>query len=127
MNTLAALAKKHDGVELGYVYVMEYNFRQGSKIKTLYKVGVTQNQPIDRMLQISRSFFQSRRYVPESRLIRFRKVPDYYTLEKQLHKILKSHNYLFKTSFDGSTEFFDIELDKLLVEYEDKVPLLKKK
>jgi len=127
MTTLAALAKKYDGIDLGYVYVMEYKFQTKASSKTLYKVGITKNQPIDRMLEISRSFFQVRRYVPESRLIRFRKVPDYYKLEQEIHKLLIDNKYSFKLKFSGSTEFFDIDLDKLIDTYESVVPLLKKK
>ncbi len=127
MTTLAALAKKYDGIDLGFVYVMEYKFQTKASSKTLYKVGITKNQPIDRMLEISRSFFQVRRYVPESRLIRFRKVPDYYSLEQEIHKLLIDNKYSFKLKFSGSTEFFDIDLDKLIDTYESVVPLIRKK
>jgi len=127
MTTLAALAKKYDGIDLGYVYVMEYKFQTKASSKTLYKVGITKNQPIDRMLEISRSFFQVRRYVPESRLIRFRKVPDYYKLEQEIHSLLIGYNYKFKIDFCGKTEFFDIDLDTLIDTYESVVPLIRKK
>ena len=128
MNILKALADKYDGVDTGYVYLMEYKFttKLGNE-KILYKIGVTINAPIDRMLQISRSFFQSRRYVPESRLVRFRKVPNYYELEKILHKKLDKYRFSFKDKFDGSTEFFDIDKELVIEEYEKEVPLLKKK
>ena len=125
--TLAALAKKYANEDLGYVYVMEYKFQTKASSKTLYKVGITKNQPIDRMLEISRSFFQKRRYIPESKLIRFRKVPDYYKLEQELHKLLIDSKYGFKLKFSGSTEFFDIDIDQLLLVYDERVPLLKKK
>ena len=128
MNILQALADKYDGVATGYVYLMEYKFttKLGNE-KILYKIGVTINAPIDRMLQISRSFFQLRRYVPESRLVRFRKVPNYYELEKILHKKLDNYRFSFKDKFDGSTEFFDIDKELVIEEYEKEVPLLKKK
>ena len=128
MNVLQALANKYDGVGTGYVYLMEYKFttKLGNE-KILYKIGVTINAPIDRMLQISRSFFQSRRYVPESRLVRFRKVPNYYELEKILHNKLDSYRFSFKDKFDGSTEFFDIDKELVIEEYEKEVPLIKKK
>ena len=128
MNTLQALAKKYDGVAVGYVYLMEFRFRTklGNE-RVLYKIGVTKNKPIDRLLEVCRSFFQSRRYVPESRLVRFRKVPDYYKLEKLLHEQLADHRFCFREKFDGSTEFFDCELDKIVCAYEAEVPLIKKK
>ena len=128
MNVLQALAAQYDGVATGYVYLMEYKFTTKlGNTKVLYKIGVTVNKPIDRMLQISRSFFQSRRYVPESRLIRYRKVPNYYEIEKILHKNLDTYRFKFKEKFDGSTEFFDIDIDLVIEEYEKEVPLIKKK
>jgi|SaaInlV_150m_DNA_4_1039716.scaffolds.fasta_scaffold05679_5 hypothetical protein len=126
MSLLQAMADKYDGVECGYVYVMEFRFRKGDGYKTLYKVGVTINKPIDRMLQISRSFFMGRRYVPECSLVRFRNLPNYYQREKTVHTRLEEFNYKFKTGFDGSTEFFDIPLDDLLAIYEEECPLIKK-
>ena len=124
MNTLEALSKKYDGIETGYVYVMQFRFRTRDSYKTLYKVGVTKNKPIDRMLEICRSFFQVRRYVPECKLVRFRKVPEYYRLEKEVHNRLD--RYQFNISFSGSTEFVDIELDNLLGIYDEVVPLCSK-
>jgi hypothetical protein len=124
MNLLEAMVSKAD---IGYVYVMEFRFQTKTDYKTLYKVGITINHPIDRMLQVTRSFFQSRRYVPECRLLRYRKVPEYSRLEKELHTILKEYNYKFSKSFDGSTEYFDLHVDQLLCEYDKVVPLTKGK
>lgn len=123
MNILQSLAEEYMGKETGYVYVMEYRFKSKGNYKTLYKIGITRNEPIDRMLQVSRSFFQIRRYVPESRLVRMRKVPSFMELESKLHTIYKEFNYSFNFKFDGSTEFFDMDLDKLLDGYDDLVPL----
>jgi hypothetical protein len=124
MNLLEAMVSKAD---VGYVYVMEFRFQTKTDYKTLYKVGITINQPVDRMLQIVRSFFQSRRYVPECRLLKYRKVPEYGRLEKELHTILKEYNYKFNKPFDGSSEYFNLPVDQLLCEYDRVVPLRKGK
>ena len=126
MGILNDMAEIYDGVDTGNVYVMEFRFRQGSGYTILYKVGVTVNKPIDRMLQIARDFFMGRRYVPECRLVRHRKLPNYYEKEKTIHRLLDEYSYKFKKPFDGSTEFFDIDLDRLLEVYEDICPKIDK-
>ena len=118
--------KYNDPHSLGYVYLMEFKFKQGDSFKTLFKVGVTVNEPIDRMLQVCRSFFQSRRYVPECRIVRMRKTPHYFDKEKELHSLLINHNYSFNKKFDGSTEFFDCELAHIDEFYCGVVPKLGK-
>jgi len=124
-----ALVYEEPSLERGYVYVMEFRFRNKlGNVKVLYKVGVTKNKPIDRMLDIGRSFFMKRRYVPECRLVRFRKIVDYYGMETTLHKLLVNYRYDFgKLAFDGCTEYFDIPLDNLLAIYDEAVPLVKDK
>ncbi len=126
MSLLADLAEKYENpqVDMGYVYLMEFKFKQGKTYTTLYKVGVTVNDPIDRMLQVSRSFFMGRRYVPECRIVRMRKTIDFYGKEKAIHSLLSKYNYVFKKSFDGSTEFFDIDLEYVDNAFCDVVPKL---
>jgi len=102
---------ENSGGALGYVYLMEFKFKQGSSYTTLYKVGVTVNDPIDRMLQVSRSFFMGRRYVPECRIVRMRKTVDYFGKEKAIHSLMS--RYKFKKPFDGSTEMTDMCLDDI--------------
>jgi len=129
MGLLAEMAAVYEepGVETGYVYVMEFRFRSKlDNVKVLYKVGVTKNKPVDRMLEIARSFFMKRRYIPECRLVRFRKVVGYYGLETQLHRALVNYRYDFgKLVFGGSSEFFDVDLDYLDNLYCEAVPLVK--
>ena len=126
MNPLTAMVMKEEGAKVGYVYVMEFKFQAKSGVKVLYKVGVTKNKPIDRMLQIAREFFMQRRYVPECRLVRFREVPEYDRLEKELHSLYEEYSYDFgKLRFGGCTEFFDIDVDVLLDGYDRLVPKLK--
>ena len=106
-----AIDKYENPNSLGFVYLMEFRFKQGSSYTTLYKVGVTVNDPIDRMLQINRSFFMSRRYMPECRIVRMRKTPHYFDKEKQIHSLMS--RYKFKKPFDGSTEFTNTALDEI--------------
>ena len=112
MSLLNDAIDKYEGNHsLGFVYLMEFRFKAGLDYKLLYKVGVTVNDPIDRMLQISRSFFMSRRYVPECRIVRMRKTPHYYDKEKQIHSLMS--RYSFKRKFDGSCEFTDMALNEI--------------
>ena len=124
MSLLQDLAKKYDGKPTGYVYLMEFKFKQGEGYRTLFKVGVTVNEPIDRMLQISRSFFMSRRYVPECRIVRMRKVVDFFGKEKTIHSLMS--RYSFKKSFDGYKEFSDMPLEELDKIYCEVVPKMGK-
>jgi len=127
VSLLKDMADKYEGKNLGYVYLMEFKFKQGEDYRTLFKVGITVNDPIDRMLQVARSFFQHRRYVPECRIVRMRKTVDYFGKEKAIHKELKACSYSFKKSFDGSTEFFDEELAFIDKIYCSVVPKLSDK
>lgn len=126
MGILNVLEDRYNGVEEAYIYVMEFVFRTKTGYKTLYKVGITRNKPIDRMLEIVRSFFMGRRYVPECRLVRHRKLPHFLKKEKEVHTELIEFNYKFNSSFSGSTEFFDIDIDKLLFVYESVCPKIEK-
>ena len=104
------------------VYLMKFRFRKGDEHKVLYKIGIAKD-PTDRMLQVARSFFMKRRYVPEIQLLRFRKTCDYFKVESDLHKEFKEFNWVFKgLTFDGSTEFFDMCEDKLIERYEEMLP-----
>ena len=122
MSLLNDAIDKYEGADLGYVYLMEFRFKAGDSYKTLYKVGVTVNDPIDRMLQICRSFFMSRRYVPECRIVRMRKTPHYFDKEKQIHSLMDS--YSFNKSFDGSSEFTDMSSEAIDKIYCEIVPKL---
>ncbi len=125
MGLFSDAIDKYEGeVALGYVYLMEFRFKQGPSYKTLYKVGVTVNDPIDRMLQVCRSFFQSRRYVPECRIVRMRKTVHYFDKEKQIHSLLANYSFKTKKPWDGSTEYFMCSLDKVDEVYCEIVPKL---
>ena len=113
MSLLNDAIDKYEAKDLGFVYLMEFKFKAGSSYTTLYKVGVTVNDPIDRMLQICRSFFMSRRYVPECRIVRMRKTPHYFDKEKQIHSLLSAYSFKTKKPWDGSTEYFTCSLEEV--------------
>ena len=119
------MAAEYYGEEIGYVYLMEFKFKAGDSYKTLYKVGITKNKPVDRMLQIVNDFFSSRRYIPECRLVRYRKIAKYKDMEKHLHSLLSEYSYTFKRPFSGSSEFFNICIDTIDKVYCEEVPLKK--
>ena len=80
----------------------------------IYKIGYTTRTAEERMMEILEGFFKKYRYVPRSRLVRFRKVPDVQMRESELHKALEKYRYVPEKTFGGSTEMFT-GLDDLLV------------
>ena len=94
----------------GWVYIMKFTLREHSK--PVYKIGITRKsgeirQPVDRMLQILRSYYTHYRYIPECTVKRFREVANCFTIETRLHRHFRELRYVPKgKSFDGSTEMF---------------------
>jgi len=88
-----------------------------------YKIGVTEHgDPIDRLLQIARSFYMKFRYIPSCTVKRFRSTTIAYKAESKLHKLLKEYKLELDPddTFDGCTEFFtDIPQDKIIKLYEE--------
>ncbi len=127
MSRLQDLADRYDGKEEGYTYLMEFKFKTSSgNVKTLYKVGITQNKPIDRMLEILRSFWTQRQYIPEARLVRYRKSSSFREKEKAIHTELDEYRYKFNIKFSGYTEFFEVEKEAAIFVYERSCPKLDK-
>lgn len=128
MSNLEELAEKYYNPqkEEGYTYLMEFIFQTKNGTKTLYKVGVTQNKPVDRMLEIARSFWTQRQYVPECRLVRYRKSASFREKEKAIHTELAEYKYPFKIKFSGYTEFFDADLQAIIYVYENACPKISK-
>ena len=92
------------------------------EIGTVYKVGITCVDPVDRMLQIIRSFFQTYRYVPRTSLKRFRKVEHHFIKETALHREFGEHQCEFSKAFDGCTEFFNVCEEDVLQKYDELCP-----
>ncbi len=86
--------------------------------RVVYKVGITCINPVDRMLQILRSFFMVYRYMPRASIKRFRKVENHFEKETQMHQEFADYRCVFDSVFDGHTECFDIDGDTILNRYD---------
>lgn len=86
--------------------------------KDLVKIGVTSRNIEDRMSEILVSIFKAYREFPYCRPKRFRKTGNVYEKEAQLHAYFAEYQYTPDKKFSGSTEFFDIPLDKVVDVYE---------
>ena len=94
----------------------------GEEIGYIYKIGITERDPVDRFMEVIRSYYQIYRHIPRCGIKRFRKVAKYREVEKELHSIYKDKQYQFEKKFDGSTEFFKLDEDELLERYELMCP-----
>ena len=87
--------------------------------KQLVKIGVTARTIEERVSEILISIFKKYREFPYCRPKRFRKTGNVYEKEAQLHAYFKEYSYEPANKFSGSTEFFDIDLDKVVEVYEN--------
>ena len=96
----------------GRVYVFELILGN----VTVYKVGICHtDRVVDRFMEVLKGFFTVYRFIPEARILKYRKFEKPLLIEKHLHKELEEYRYRFSKRFDGSTEFFtDIDIDYLL-------------
>ena len=99
----------------GIVYIMRFKFRHMDDY--VYKIGITTRPPIDRMLEVVRSFHNNKnnRYIPDSSLKRFRKTTEYFAKEAALHRYFKEYQYLPEHRHDGSNELFTGMSEELLL------------
>lgn len=97
------------------LYVMKFVLDDGTIV---HKIGITCINPVDRLMQILRSFFVTYRYTPRASIKRYRKVPGHFTKETQLHREFADFSHRFDRIFDGCTEFFDVDQDTLLRRYD---------
>jgi len=114
---------KNTSDDLCTLYVMKFVLDDGS---TIYKVGITCIKPVDRMLQVLRSFFMAYRYMPRASLKRFRKVENHFDKETELHHEFADYRCTFESIFDGHTECFDIDEALLLARYDAMCGVYKK-
>lgn len=104
--------------EYGGLYVFEVILDDNT---VLYKVGIVNdyNRIQSRFIEVLESFFTQYRYIPRSKICKYKKTKVPRLLEKYMHKILKEYQYQFDKKFGGFTEFFNgIDKDTLL-EYLD--------
>ena len=110
--TKDGLAVKED---LGILYLVHFELEG----KALVKIGVTTRTIEERVSEILVSIFKKYREFPYCRPKRFRKTSDVYEKEALLHKYFKEYNYTTKNRFSGSTEFFDVPLEDVVIVYEN--------
>jgi hypothetical protein len=87
--------------------------------KDLVKIGVTTRNIEDRVSEILTSIFKIYREFPYCRPKRFKKTTDIFEKEAILHEHFKEYTYTPINKFSGSTEFFDVPLDKVVTAYEN--------
>ena len=88
--------------------------------KQLVKIGVTHRRIEERVSEILSDIFRKYRFFPFCKPKRFRTTSTPYEKEKALHKHFSAHKYKPAKKFNGSTEFFDVPLEDVVVVY-DKV------
>lgn len=110
--TKNSLSLKED---VGILYVVHFKLDD----RDLVKIGVTARNIEDRVSEILISIFKKYREFPYCRPKRFRKTSEVYEKEALLHEYFKEYNYIPVNKFSGSTEFFDIPLEKVVGVYEN--------
>ena len=113
--------KKNKGLTVtdgyGRLYVLKFELDNGDVI---HKVGMcNSNRTLDRMMEITRSFFLTYRYIPRITMRKDKKVVAPLLVEQHMHEILDEHSYTFEKKFDGSTEFFKDLDESVLLDYLD--------
>jgi len=98
------------------LYVMKFILDDG---RTVHKIGITCVNPVDRMLQVLRSFFMAYRYMPRASIKRFRKVDNHFGKETELHHEFAGYKCVFDKVFDGHTECFEVDEALILARYDE--------
>ena len=107
-------ARTLDQTQVERVYVLQIKLTDDTII---YKVGKTSNnRTVERVLEISRSFFMKYRYFPEIRVRLDMKTPAALLVEKHMHNLLGEYQYLgLDSKVSGYSEMFtDIDETTLL-------------
>lgn len=99
----------------GILYLLEIELED----KVLVKIGVTTRDKVEnRVCEILTSIWKSYRIFPKTYVKRFRKTSNVYDKETKLHQIFEEYRYSTEHRFSGSTEIFDVEISKVVEEYE---------
>lgn len=81
----------------------------------IYKIGMTNsNRSVKRMLEILHSWFSSYRFIPYSELRLDMECTCPAELEKHIHRVLDSHQFIPHKKVSGGTEMFT-DLDEIRV------------
>jgi hypothetical protein len=114
-NRIPGSARRPARTEDGYVYVLEMILECGTVV---YKVGVTAQTVVRRMMGILESFHIAYGYIPKTRIVHWEATKHHYRVEGNIHKMLENNRYDFNEVFSGHTEFFtNIEESVLLDAY----------
>lgn len=93
----------------GIVYLLDIEL-EGSSI---VKIGMTNRAKVEhRVVEILTAMWQKYRYFPKCYVARYKKFDDPLAIEKKLHNHFKDNKIELEHSFGGSTEFFNINIDK---------------
>lgn len=98
----------------GILYVLEIELED----KLLVKIGFTKGKVEDRVCQILTSIWKRYRVFPKTYVKRFSKFEDVVSKEQELHARFEGYRYSTEHKFSGSTEIFDVELDKVVEVYD---------
>ena len=103
---------------VGTVYIFKMKLRHLDEY--VYKIGVCQNtrRPINRLLEVLRSFWTKEQYTPDVTIKRHSRTTDIFDKEASLHYHFGMYQYLHSKKFDGYNEFFTgIDEEYLLAIY----------
>lgn len=110
------VSKKAPTIEedYGILYLVHFHLEG----KDLIKIGITTRKIEDRVSEILVSIFKKYREFPYCYPKRFQKTADVFEKEAILHKHFEEYRYVTEKVFSGSTEFFDIPIDRAVEVYE---------
>lgn len=110
-----AISTKEVDDSKGILYVLEIELED----KLLVKIGFTQRTKVeDRVVEILTSIWKKYRIFPKTYVKRFSTFEDVVSKEQELLKKFEEYRYSTKYKFSGSTEIFDLELDKVVEAYD---------
>lgn len=91
---------------VGTVYIFKMKLRHLDEY--VYKIGVCQNtrRPIDRLLEVLRSFWTKYQYIPDVTIKRHSRTDEIFEKESALHYHFGLHQYIPSKATNGSTELF---------------------
>ena len=110
-------------IKKGIVYILLFELEG----KSLVKIGVTTRSIEERVTEILVEIFSKYREFPYCKPKRFTKSNDIFGKEKELHELFKEHKYKTSKKFGGYTEFFDVDVDKVILEYDKIIKKVKRK
>jgi hypothetical protein len=101
--------------DIGILYLVYFRLDD----KDLVKIGVTTRNIEDRVSEILVSMFKTYREFPYCRPKRFRKTCYVFEKEALLHRHFKDYIFIPIKPFSGSTEFFEVPLEEVVLVYEN--------